>query len=80
MIVKEVIERTQVLMYRLEKLAEEIGALDDLFESDLIDNRGPWTELGAYQFLSRARGRLSEYIWELENDLDGASPPDLEDI
>ncbi len=67
-------------MSRLEKLAEEIGALDDLFESDLIDNRGPWTDLGAYQFLSRARGRLSEYIWEIENELDGASPPDSEVI
>ncbi len=77
---EEIIERTQALMSRLDRLKEEVGALDDLFESALLDNRGPWADLGAYQFLSRASRRLEDYIWEIENGFDGPSPPASGDI
>ena len=62
----EHIDKVQFLSRQLVRLREEIGALDDSYESDCIDNRGPHSDLGAYQLLGRALRRLEDYIWELE--------------
>ena len=61
-------------MVFLTKIRDEVGNLDNIYESDLIDNRGPWTDLGAYQYISRAIRRLEQYIWEIEEaESDGES-------
>ena len=44
----------------LHQIHHEIGMLDDIFESDLIDNR---LDPGAYQFIGKAINRVEEYIW-----------------
>lgn len=53
-------------MVFLTKIRDEVGNLDDIYESDCIDNRSPHAGLGAYQYISRAIRRLEEYIWEIE--------------
>ena len=62
----EHIDRVHDLSSELVRLREQIGSLDDRYESDCIDNRGPHSDLGAYQLIGRALRRLEDYIWELE--------------
>jgi hypothetical protein len=61
-----IITEVHFLSSQLVRLREKIGSLDDRFESDCIDNRGPHSDLGAYQLLGRALRRLEQYEWELE--------------
>tara|TARA_Y100001937_G_scaffold54654_1_gene75330 strand:+ start:396 stop:650 length:255 start_codon:yes stop_codon:yes gene_type:complete len=58
--------KADIALEFLVQIQDNIGMLDDLFESQLIDNRGPWTDLGAYQYIGRAINRLEEYIWEIK--------------
>tara|TARA_R100000329_G_C7529062_1_gene186637 strand:- start:188 stop:388 length:201 start_codon:yes stop_codon:yes gene_type:complete len=45
---------------QLAILLDEVGKLDDYFETDLIDNR---TDPGAYQYISYAIARIEEYMY-----------------
>ena len=44
----------------LHQIHYEVGMLDDIIESDLIDNR---PNPGAYQFIGKAINKVEEYIW-----------------
>ena len=57
--------RVHDLIDQVERLREEIGSLDDICESPLIDNRDR-SHLGAYQLMGWTKTRLEEYIWELK--------------
>lgn len=61
----ELIDRAYELLDVLNTLRDDVGDLDDVWESSLIDSR---KDSGAYQFLQRAAHRLEDYIQELEND------------
>ena len=50
------------LIDQVERLKEEIGSLDDISESNLIDSR---KDIGAYQLMERVVNRLESYIWEV---------------
>ncbi len=58
--------KADIALEYLVQIQDNIGILDDLFESDCIDNRAPHAGLGAYQYLGRAINRLEEYIWEIK--------------
>ncbi len=45
----------------LYRALEEVGKLDDMMETDLIDQRYP--RLGAYQHLQYAIALVEEYMW-----------------
>jgi hypothetical protein len=47
---------------QLAILLDEVGKLDDYFETDLIDNR-LLSDLGAYQHISYAIARIEEYMY-----------------
>ena len=55
--------KADIALEYLVQIQDNIGYLDDLFESDLIDSR---TNIGAYQYIGRAINRLEEYIWEIK--------------
>ena len=66
MSLEEARHKADIALEFLHQIQHEIGHLDDIFESNLIDNRGPWTDLGAYQYIGRAINRIEEYIWEVK--------------
>ena len=45
---------------QLATILEEVGKLDDYFQTDLIDNRA---YPGAYQYIKRAIARVEEYMY-----------------
>ena len=52
---------------KLHILLDEVGSLDDLFESPLIDSRAP---PGAYQYIQRTIDQLEGYMYEVnQNEL-----------
>ena len=48
----------------LYRVLEEVGKLDDMMETDLIDQRYP--TLGAHQHLVKAIALVEEYMWIAE--------------
>ena len=56
-------EKTERCISQLYRLKDEVGRLDDLHESPLIDSRMP---PGAYQYIQRAIDQLEGYIYEVE--------------
>ena len=58
-------------------LRDRIGNLDDVYQSDLIDSK---IHKGAYQLLNQALTRLEEYVYDLDNDPNGLTPPPRRDI
>ena len=71
------LEQTNKLLVQLDRLMEDIGRLDDVYESDDIDGR---PGRGAYQLLGRAIGKLENYIYEVKNGLIDPSTPPSEEI
>jgi hypothetical protein len=65
-------ERVWRIHDKITQLRDVVGALDDVYESDQIDSR---SEPGCWQLMNRVLANLECYVLELENDLDGASPP-----
>ena len=45
----------------LYRVLDEVGKLDDIMETDLIDQRFP--SLGAYQHIQKAIELVNEYLW-----------------
>lgn len=62
---------------QLDRLGEDIGRLDDVVESPLIDCR---IRIGAYQHIQRALDALGTYKDYLENDVDVSLSPTVRDI
>ena len=73
----EHIDRVWDLHEQLTRLRDLVGSLDDVYESDEIDSR---SEPGCWQLMNRVLANLECYVLELENDLDGPSPPASEEI
>jgi len=45
----------------LYRALDEVGKLDDIMETDLIDRKFP--SLGAYQHIQKAIELVNEYLW-----------------
>ena len=61
----------EIALEFLHQIHHEVGMLDDIFESDLIDNR---SNPGAYQFIGKAINKVEEYIWLIkESESNGES-------
>ena len=65
--VKEAELRALDLLDRLSVIQDEIGYLDDLYETAYIDNR-IISELGAYQHITHALRQIQSYVWEIKED------------
>ena len=66
-VLKEAEYKALALMDKLEIIREQVGLLDDLFESDCIDNR-LIDNLGAYQHLTYAQRQLQNYVWLVKEE------------
>jgi hypothetical protein len=60
---EKIIEKATKYGNLLHQLKDQVGRLDDLYESPLIDSRMP---PGAYQYIQRAIDQLEGYIYEVE--------------
>jgi hypothetical protein len=63
----ELIANVMIYQEKLYKLQNEVGRLDDIYESPLINFRMPQIGyVGAYQYIQRAIDQLEGYIYEVE--------------
>jgi hypothetical protein len=62
----ELIANVMIYQEKLYKLQNEVGRLDDIYESPLINYRMPQIGyVGAYQYIQRAIDQLEGYTYEV---------------
>jgi len=65
------LDRANILMDELVTLKDAVGELDDLHETEYIDNRFR-DNLGAYQHLTYALIQLGNFVWQIKEETENA--------
>ena len=65
------LDRVTYLMDELVTIKERVGELDDLYETEYIDNKF-LDNLGAYQHITYALSQLQFYAWQIEEETEDA--------
>jgi hypothetical protein len=55
------------LLDRISVIRDEVGYLDDLYETEYIDNR-LLSEQGAFQHITHALRQIQSYVWQIKED------------
>lgn len=66
------LDRATVLMDELARIKDAVGKLDDLYETEHIDNHSNHLEIGAYQHITYAQRQLQNYVWQIKEELEDA--------
>ena len=61
------LDRAMVLMDELATIRDAVGELDDLYQTEYIDNLLVH-ELGAYQHLTHALSQIQNYAWQIKEE------------
>ena len=62
---REIHDLAETVRDKLQRVQEEVGRLDDLYETDYIDNR---LDGGAYQQLTNAIAMVELYMDDVKNN------------
>tara|TARA_Y100000401_G_C8248151_1_gene186678 strand:+ start:189 stop:437 length:249 start_codon:yes stop_codon:yes gene_type:complete len=65
--IERALDRATVLMDELVTIKDFVGELDDLYETQYIDNRLV-SDLGAYQHLTYALRQLQNFVWQIQEE------------
>jgi len=60
-------DRATQLMDELVTIKDFVGELDDLYETEYIDNRY-LDNLGAYQHITYALRQLQNFVWQIQEE------------
>ena len=64
---KEAELRALDLLDRISVIRDEVGYLDDLYETEYIDNR-LLPRQGAFQHITDAMRQIQAYVWQIKED------------
>ena len=65
------LDRVIHLMDELVTIRDRVGELDDLYETEYIDNKF-LDNLGAYQHITYALRQLQNYYWQIKEETEDA--------
>ena len=65
------LDKATHLMDELVTIKDQVGELDDLYETEYIDNRF-LSDLGAYQHITYALRQLQNYVWQIQEESEDA--------
>ena len=65
--VQYALDKATFLMDELDTIKDKVGELDDLYETEYIDNR-LLSDLGAYQHITYALRQLQNYAWQIQEE------------
>ena len=67
----QVLEEAEIraldLLDRISVIRDEVGYLDDLYETEYIDNR-LLSEYGAFQHITEALRQIQNYVWQIKEE------------
>lgn len=69
--VQYALDRALVLMDELVTIKDAVGELDDLYETEYIDNNF-LSDLGAYQHIGYALRQLQNFAWQIKEETEDA--------
>jgi hypothetical protein len=69
--VQYALDRALVLMDELVTIKDAVGELDDLYETEYIDNRF-LDNLGACQHITYALDQLQNFVWQIQEETEDA--------
>jgi conjugal transfer/entry exclusion protein len=67
--IEQALDRATHLMDELVTIKDFVGDLDDLYETEYIDNR-LLSDLGAYQHITYALRQLQNYVWQIKEEVE----------